>query len=212
METKKLTSQESLDLIVQMMQNSKSNLDNRGGNVFIIWGVTTLLVTILVLMAQLIWGVRPMFNWLYMLIPIVGSVWHRIVFGDRSRVYTQMDKIIKQIWQIIMGVSVGIPLLLFLIVISNLETHSGIDGRRIFLIVPFVEVLVVSVGLAITGAVIDFKPCKIGGLVGVVLSLIALLDIESFNSIHFLFVLWPIVSMIIPGIKLNLYTKSQRDA
>ncbi|MGL4993955.1 MAG: hypothetical protein ACRC6R_07535 [Bacteroidales bacterium] len=211
METKKLTSQESLDLIVSMMQNSKSNLDNRGGNAFIIWGVTTLMVTLLILLFQFVWGMNPIFNWMYMLIPIVGSVWQRMVFGNRPRVYTQIDKIIKQLWQIILIVTVGMPLLFTLIIFADLDTLNGIEGSRIFIILPFVEVLVVSIGIAITGAIIDFKPSKIGGLVGVVLSIISLLSIESMSSSLFLFILWPIVSMIIPGIKLNMYIKSLRD-
>ncbi len=48
MEDRKLNEAESLALIADMIRNSKRNLEKGNGNVFIIWGTTILLVSMIV--------------------------------------------------------------------------------------------------------------------------------------------------------------------
>lgn len=211
METKKLTSQESLELITEMMQNTKQNLSNRSGNTLLIWGATSFGVALLIILLRLFVLNSPLLNWLFMLIPVLGTIWGRVAVGDRAKVYTQVDKMVKQLWQIIMIVAIAIPLLFTLLVVGKVDMLDAYVGNRLFMLIPFLEVLVVSTGLAITGAVIDFKACKVGGLVGVVLSVLSLMANIPLGGAYFMFLLWPVVSMIIPGLKLNAFIKSRKD-
>lgn len=211
METKKLTSKESLELITEMMQNTKHNLSNRSGNTLLIWGATSFGVALLIILLRLFVLNSPLLNWLFMLIPVVGTIWGRVAVGDRAKVYTQVDKMVKQLWQIITIVAIAIPLLFTLLVVGKVDMLDAYAGNRLFMLIPFLEVLVVSTGLAITGAVIDFKACKVGGLVGVVLSVLSLMANIPLGGAYFMFLLWPVVSIIIPGLKLNGFIKSRKD-
>ena len=49
MEDKKLNEKESLELITQMIQNTRQNLDTGSGNMFLVWGYVSVLVTLTVL-------------------------------------------------------------------------------------------------------------------------------------------------------------------
>ena len=43
MEDKKLNEKESLELITQMIQNTRRNLDTGSGNMFLVWGYVSVL-------------------------------------------------------------------------------------------------------------------------------------------------------------------------
>ena len=51
MEERKLNEKESLELIAQMIQNTRRNLDAGSGNMFLLWGYLGVVVTLLVLAA-----------------------------------------------------------------------------------------------------------------------------------------------------------------
>ena len=51
MEDRKLNEKESLELITQMIQNTRRNLDAGGGNMFLLWGYVGVVVTLGVLAA-----------------------------------------------------------------------------------------------------------------------------------------------------------------
>ena len=48
MEDKVLTEKESLDLISQMIRNTRSRLEDNSGIPFLIWGYTTVIVAVIV--------------------------------------------------------------------------------------------------------------------------------------------------------------------
>lgn len=48
MEDKELNEQESLKLITQMIQNTRRNLDTGSGNMFLLWGYVSAIVTLVV--------------------------------------------------------------------------------------------------------------------------------------------------------------------
>lgn len=71
MEDRKLNEKESLELITQMIRNSKKNLRVGSGNMLLLWGylcaVTAIIVYIFVLVTE-----NQAWNWLWFLIPAVG--------------------------------------------------------------------------------------------------------------------------------------------
>ena len=46
MEDRKITEQESLELISQMIQNTRRNLDAGSGNIFLLWGYIGTIATL----------------------------------------------------------------------------------------------------------------------------------------------------------------------
>lgn len=207
MEDRKLNEKESLELIARMIRNTKQNLEKGNGNIFIIWGITTLFVTILV-GALLYITHNQVFNWLFMLMPIIGNVWMRLLKNKQQSVYTQIDRIIGQVWMIVGLTAILVPIILYVFIIFKQELLVEPAGS-IFLFVPFIEILICSIGLAITGAILEFKASKIGGIVGILLSLFMLINIP-FGVIS-IFVIWSLVSLIIPGIKLNIYVRKNME-
>ena len=77
-----LNEKESLELIAQMIQNTKSRMTRNSGAPFLIWGYTTIIVSLLVWFLLKETG-NYHWQWLWFLLPaisrIVGYVW--AVFG-----------------------------------------------------------------------------------------------------------------------------------
>lgn len=73
MEEKKMfTEKESLELISQMIQMTKENLERGSGNVFLIYGYAAVALSVVVYAAVYITG-RPLWNalWFLMFIPAI---------------------------------------------------------------------------------------------------------------------------------------------
>lgn len=62
MEDRKITEQESLELISQMIQNTRRNLDAGSGNIFLLWGYIGTIAT-LVVYAGLCFTKDPHWMW-----------------------------------------------------------------------------------------------------------------------------------------------------
>lgn len=71
MEGKKMTEKESLELITQMIQNSKKNLRLGNVNVLLLWGYLCAITALVVYVLILITG-NPLWNWLWLAIPVIG--------------------------------------------------------------------------------------------------------------------------------------------
>ena len=71
MEERKLNEKESLELIAQMIQNTRRNLDAGSGNMFLLWGYLGVVVTLLVL-AAVYFTKSTAALWLFFMLPIIG--------------------------------------------------------------------------------------------------------------------------------------------
>ena len=71
MEERKLNEKESLELIAQMIQNTKNRLETNCGMPFLFWGYTTLFVSLLV------WFLVVTTRKLLLAIPMVLTPYHR---------------------------------------------------------------------------------------------------------------------------------------
>lgn len=71
MEERKLNEKESLELIAQMIQNTKNRLETNCGMPFLFWGYTTLFVSLL------IWVSGSNYQKLLLAIPMVLTPYHR---------------------------------------------------------------------------------------------------------------------------------------
>lgn len=103
MEDRKLNEKESLELITQMIRNTRRNLDAGGGNMFLLWGYVGVVVTLSVLAVWYLTG-NAVALWGFWALPVVGWLlswwfgrkWRK---GRGAKDYT--DRVVGQVWQII---------------------------------------------------------------------------------------------------------------
>ncbi len=207
MEAKKFNEKESLELITAMIRNTHKNLDKGTGNIFIMVGVVTLITTILIWTLITLTN-NHLWNLLWFIIPIVSISYN--FKGNRAEIVkTYIDKSLAQLWTTVAIFCIAIPVLLItLLEFFSLGDQFILKGGYNYVMIPFIEMLIVSFGLALSGAIIDFKPLKIAGCIGMILSFGTLLNIDW--AIEYTFAVWAIACLIIPGIKLNIHNKSQR--
>ncbi len=208
MEERKLSEKESLELITCMMQNTKMNLEVGSGNGLIIWGVSTLMTNLIVFLL-LYFTQSPMSYWAWMMLPIIGMLWIRIAADGSPKVITKVDKMVSSLYNTILILAVVLPFAFWGLAIKMDSDMLLLPGYKLMALIPFAEMLIVSIGLIANAIIIDFKPLKIGGVVGAMLSLL-LLCTSTFTQAY-IFCVWAIASMIIPGIKLNDYIKSKKN-
>lgn len=188
MEEKNLNSKESLDLIAQMIQATKSKLE-KGGSVYIlVWGYISLLTTIAVY-AALTLTHDPHYNWLWFAIPVIGAPVMAFFKGkNQKRVTTYIDRIINYVWIVIGGVIMTVP-------IVALFLHFR------FPILMIIGTLV-SIGVILTGLIIQFRTFWICGILSIGLSFCTLF-IDGMDQI-IIYGIMIIVCMVVPGHILKL--------
>ena len=83
MEDKELNEQESLKLITQMIQNTRRNLDTGSGNMFLLWGYVSAIVT-LVVFAGIYWTRNPVWMWGFWGVPVLGYLFSFILVNGEA--------------------------------------------------------------------------------------------------------------------------------
>ena len=194
MEERKLNEKESLELIAQMIQNSKKNLQVGRGNQFILWGALGA-ITSLAVMTMLLLTNSPMWNWLWFAIPVIGwpvMMWQ--LKKEEKPVITFIDKVMKAVWTTI-G-SIGMLSILLMAYVAH-NTH---------LIIPC-TILLIGIGSAISGAVLDNKRIQswASGTFGFVMIVSLRIAFDETNPIwnHIIFSIASIGLLVIPGYILN---------
>lgn len=180
MEDRKLTEKESLELISQMIRETRENIEKRVAYPFLIWGYLTVIVSVIVWYVLSETG-NYQWNWLWLALPLIGWPLNFLI-GKKSEkaTVTYMDRIIGNIWVVI-----GIAVLLVGIVSWLLND------------VLFIIALLLSIGTTLTGWVIKYKPIGRAGVISVLLSF-ALIFVPGVNQLLVFAVLF-VVMMIIPG-------------
>ncbi len=188
---------QSLELIARMIENTKNNLGRGSGNILISWGVSTLLAATMVGICLLITDGDPRANWLWFLIPFYGLT-SSAMRKKTKKVYTHIDRLTKSIWLFITPITIALP-----VIIVAMDYCAG----GMVAMIPFLEMLIISIGLSITGIIINYRPLIIGGSVAVVMSFGCLILVGEPYLLMFWFGVWALISMVIPGVKLNNYAK-----
>lgn len=190
MEDRKLNEKESLELISQMILNSKKKLETTGGSLFLAWGYTTALISLLIFILNEM-GQSNWILWLWWLIPIIGySVMFFVLKKKQKMVTTFIDKVVSYIWIVMGSVCVLLP-------IVNMFYHIHI---------LFMECILLSIGLLITALVVKIKSLVYGGALGILISF-GLLILSNSSYQLLLFALMALVAMIIPGHIVNMSSK-----
>jgi len=187
MEEKNLTQQESLELISNMIKETRHNLEKGGGNYFLLWGYLWLVVSLAVYALVVQTGDYHA-QWLWFAMPIIGypSMYFMLKNKDKKAV-TFVSRVIYKIW-IVIGLS---ALLLSLFMVINPTAYP----------ILFVMALIINIGVALSGLVLEFKPVTIAGFLGIILSF-SLLMITGIEQV-LVFAAFSIIMLIIPGHILN---------
>ena len=206
MEEKKLTEQESISIIAEMISRTKERYIG-DGNIMLMWGWLTIAVT------GLVWLLisktqNPFWNFLWFLIPIVGCISTPVMArkSEKKRgVKTYSDKISSQIWLAVGIVAIAIT------IICVVFNFCGILVWDLFLvyalmIVPFAEI--------VQGLIVKEKSLVVGGAFGIIIGLITtacLLGNMPLYAYWFMpmFMLSFACMMLIPGYIINFKARRQ---
>ena len=194
MEDKVLTEKESLDLISQMIRNTRSRLEDNSGIPFLIWGYTTIIVAVIVWSLVTTSG-NYLWHWLWFAIPVFGgTLWllhNKKQLNNRSRVITFVDRAISHVWMVFGIASFMISIISFLTYIPIL----------------FIVLLTMGMATAITGLIIRFKPIIFSGFIGILFSPLCVIVRDTSSILIFAAIF--VLMMVIPGHMLN-YTAKRR--
>jgi hypothetical protein len=192
MEAKNLNEKESLELISQMIRNSRLKLEDGNGIPFLIWGYTTFFVSLLVFLLVNTTGDYHNF-WFWFLIPVIGSTG---MFISRKSIVKHarnfIDRVIGNIWFV-----TGIAAFL-------------ISFCAIYFQIPILTTmfLIMGMGTALTGLVIKFRPLIISGFIGMASCIVPFI-IQGNEQIIVFGVIY-LAMMVIPGHILN-YKGKKKD-
>ena len=188
MEDRKLEAAESLELIGRMIENTRSRIVRNSGRPLLAWGYATVLTTLVV------WGAvvgfqDPRWNFLWLLLPVLGWLLMWLTRGKRTEgeARTFVDRVIGNVW-FVMGLTAMFVSLLTLFTPIRLP-------------ILFIILLIMGMGTAVTGLIIRFMPAVAGGAAAIVLAPLTMLVGNMWQPL--LFIVGFVVMMIVPGHILN---------
>ena len=188
MEDRKMVAAESLELIGRMIENTRSRIARNSGRPLLAWGYATVLTTLVV------WGAvayfqDPRWNYLWLLLPVLGWLLMGLTRGKRTEgeARTFVDRVIGNVW-FVMGSTALFVCLLTLFTPMRLP-------------ILFIILLIMGMGTAVTGLIIRFTPTIVGGIAAIVLAPCTLLACNMWQPL--LFIAGFVMMMIVPGHILN---------
>ncbi len=186
MENQAFDSRQSLALITEMINNTRSQMERNAGRPLVIWGYVTTAVTIAVWVALRETG-DPRWNLLWFGIPVLG--WP-LMWLTRSReprgMRNYIDRVIGYIWAVLGCTALGVSML-----------------AMFFYQMPilFLITFLMGIGVTLTGLVIRFRPGFVGGIAGILLS-VCCLTVPGVDAC-LVFAAAFLIMMVIPGHVLN---------
>ncbi len=198
MEDKHLSTQESIDLIAKMIENTRRNFNDKGGAMFLIWGYTTIAVTAAVSAA--FWFTRNnAVMWLWWALPVIGSIFTALHFRKHKRpVTTHLDKAVGYVWIVFGAATLACSVFSF--------ASAAFAGEPLINIL-FTVGLLMGMATAVTGLMIKFRPVVIGGFLGMALSFAIPWFPNMWQFVIFAGIF--LVAQVIPGHMLNRDCKKE---
>ena len=155
MENNKLSEAQSLELIASMIQDSRSRLARNSGTPFLIWGYTTVAVSLFNALALYL-GWSHAWAWSWFSIPVIGWLGMMLLFKQEPSARNYIDRIVSMIW-VVIGLS-----------FAWLFVGAVVFGCSI----SFLTVVVMGIGTVLTGCVIKHRTTVICGWAAMCASLI----------------------------------------
>ena len=184
MNEKQMTQQESLAIITKMIAMTQRKMEQSGGGQLLLWGYLSLLTTgIITLTGVLGWRAN---GWLWLLIPIVGLPLSWLL--DRKypqEVSSWRDEILSKIWLVFTCIFCLVPIVLLL----------ARQPQQIF----FIEMLLMTTGVILTGTILRLNSLIIGGVIGLSIACVSCLITVNWQYMILMLSLIFIFALIIPG-------------
>lgn len=192
------TEKESLELISQMIRQSKMNMEVGSGNILLYYGYSVVILAVAIFfLIQITHHFVWMSLWFLMFVPSILINW--IGRKSKPRVITHVDKAIDSVWSILGW--------LFLLSVIGIVSVGGLVGNCNFALMLPLSLLYAGIGISITGVIINFKLMIYMPLVafsGAIYMLASLVANDSIgNWWNLLFAASFLIMMIIPGHLLN---------
>lgn len=153
MQNNNFSEAQSIELITSMIQDSRARLARNSGTPFLIWGYTTVAISIL---NYVLSQYDIQYWWLWWLIPIIGWVGMMIWGKHDNGAKNYIDRVISIIWCVI-GIS------FFWIMFAFVYYHAPI---------LFLVILMAGMGTTMTGYIIRDRATQIGGIAAMVSSIL----------------------------------------
>jgi len=216
---KQFSEQESLELINQMINSAKNNLQKGMGNVFLLWGYLVAFTSLINLILLIVLPDRinhnAYFIWYLMPLGLILHYFLIVKIVKSSTVKTYVDKIMGYVW-IAFTISV-----LVLVVVMSLATIMNLQGNNPdqfhflkwihwVLMTPFMLILY-GFALFISGKAYQFKPLVVGAFICWVFTAAIFIMVHSdfFMELQLVALFISVVSgFIIPGHLLNKKEKN----
>lgn len=216
MEKTRLDEHRSLEIIRTMIANTKTHIDRTSGKTFLLWGYTTVLVSLFEYFVQLYMRDMKLALWMWFLIPIVGGIGTIILNRkNEERPKSYVDRSINAVWTVI-GSSWALMFIAAIVYNAN---------------ILFLTVVLMGMGTVITGKICQHKVLTASGKAAIALSIIfpikhlllreygsTLRDsgFEHFDALLYseiiIFAAIFLVMMVIPGHILMKRAKNLQDA
>lgn len=143
------TEHDSLELIAQMIQQSKKNMKTGNGNILLYYGYPALLLSVVVYLLVHTTDTYSWSNlWFLMFLPSIGKGFKEK--KAQAGVITHIDKAIHSTWHIL-----G---LLFFLTVIGFAVFGYFTGTYNFALMLPLSLLYAGIGIAVTGAITGFKP------------------------------------------------------
>lgn len=205
---KKLTEQESISIIAEMISRTKDRyLGN--GNIMLMWGYLTVTITVLV-WVLLSATHHPAWNWLWFLIWIIGGTATPIMARKeqiKRGVKSYSDRITSQIWSVVGAIAIiATAMCLGFFLIGGKDCWSMMFAYAL-IIVPFGEI--------VQGVVLREKSLRTGGIAGLTIGIFTVCCIAGGVTLYAnwylpTFMAAFIAMFIIPGHIINHKAKSRK--
>lgn len=198
MEKNSFTEKDSLELISQMIQQSKKNMEIGSGNILLYYGYPAVILAVVIyLLVHMTHNPIWWTLWFLMFLPpvIINLVQKR----SKPRVTTHVDKAINSTWSIL-----GWLFFLSVICITGI---GAITGHYNFQLMLPLSLLYAGIGISITGVITNFELMIYTPLVAFVVAIYMLASLITDTSVfdwrNLLFGASFLIMMVIPGYILN---------
>lgn len=166
MEDKKLTPQESMALIAQMIESSKQRVAMPDLRISVMWAVLTILTAATVLTAMLI-NYSPWINLVWLAIPVIGIPANLIMAkksGVQKGAKTLIDTVSDGIWKTVGFIAIALSLICL---VFNLLGHPGA-----WLAMFYYAFIIVGFGTAMQGLMLKENSYVFGGVFSIIVGFV----------------------------------------
>ena len=158
MEEKKLTPQESMELIASMIQSTKRRVASPDLRISVMWAALTI-ITAAVAWILLSTTHNPWFNFVWFAIPVIGIPTNIILDNNRQKksgAKTYLDKVSENLWKCVGYIAMGLTIACFI------AQQCGYPMA--WLAMFYYAFIIVGFGATVSGLLLQEKSYVFGGL------------------------------------------------